>query len=70
MIWEDARAYAQIVRSTAAADKTGKCLRYCSRETAPGGIGYCCDGMWLPTLRILGTLQKVCFSVHKSEMLT
>ena len=62
MVWEDSRGYEQIQRATAAAVRSGKCTKSCAKGTAPGGLGYCCDGMWLPTLKILSGQQRVILS--------
>ena len=59
MIWEDSRGFDQIQRSTLAAAATGDCARNCGKSTHTGGLGFCCDGMWLPTLKILSAQQKV-----------
>ena len=59
MLWRDNRGYDQIQRATNVASKTGKCTRYCDKSTAAGGLGYCCDGMWLPTLKFLSAQAKV-----------
>ena len=59
MLWVDGRGYEQIQKATAAARESGKCSKSCSKGAPPGGLGFCCDGLWLPTLKILSGQQRV-----------